>query len=229
MTFFFHRRLTRRPILWLVHRRRNACMLFYIVLALIFLSGCSPTKSVVVLLPDSEGRVGNIRVHSSQGTIQLEQAYQSATFETPSKSEPTSSTMGEQEIVAKFGDALKAEPEISTRLDIFTLYYERDSVDLTAESSRNMEAILASMKDSHVIKLFVIGHTDRLGSKRYNWRLSEQRALSMKDLLIGSGIHPDRIVVSFLGETDPLVETEDEVEQPLNRRVSIVAKSKIEK
>ena len=51
----------------------------------------------------------------------------------------------------------------------------------------------------------------------------------MKDLLIGSGIHPDRIVVSFLGETDPLVETEDEVEQPLNRRVSIVAKSKIEK
>jgi len=100
-----------------MHKKVQAWSIFCTFLAAILFMGCSSTKSVVVLLPDSEGRVGDLRVSSSQGDIQLDRAYQSAMFDPHSKSEPLASRMDNQEIVQRFGDALAAEPEMPSRID----------------------------------------------------------------------------------------------------------------
>jgi outer membrane protein OmpA-like peptidoglycan-associated protein len=136
--------------------------------------------------------------------------------------------MQKQEFVNRFGDALAAEPEMTSRIDFFTLYYQTDSVELTPDSSRSMDAVIASLKQVDVLGLYVIGHADRLGSKRYNRKLSQKRAVAMKNLLVAGGVPSDRIRVSFLGETDPQIETDDEVQEPLNRRVRIVVKRQLE-
>ena len=183
---------------------------------------------MVVLLPDAEGRVGDLRVCSSQSEVQLDQAYQSVAFDPQSKSVPLASPMEKQEIVKRFDGALSAEPEIPTRIDCFTLYYKTDSVELTPDSSRSIGDIIAFFKQVDVRKLYVIGHADRLGSKRYNRKLSRKRAVAMKNRLVAGGIRSDCISVSFLGETDPQIETDDEVEEPLNRRVRIVVKRQVE-
>ncbi|WP_319525921.1 OmpA family protein [uncultured Desulfosarcina sp.] len=211
-----------------MHKKAQAWSVSRILFMTIFLVSCSATRSVVVLLPDSEGRVGDLRVYSSQGEVQLDQAYQSVALDPQAKSKPSSSAMERQEIANRFGDALAVEPEIPTRLDFFTLYYETDSVELTPDSSRSMEAVIAFLKQSDVREFYVIGHTDRLGSKAYNWKLSKKRAITMKRLLVAGGIPSDRISVSFLGETEPQIETDDEVQEPLNRRVRIIVKRRKE-
>jgi outer membrane protein OmpA-like peptidoglycan-associated protein len=199
---------------------------FCILYAAILVAGCSPTKSVVVLLPDSEGRVGDLRIHSSRGDIQLNKAYHSVTFDPQSGSGLSGASMEDEAITDIFGGALAAEPKIPSRIDVFTLYYKMDSVALTPDSSRRMDAVISFLKEADVLEIYVIGHADRLGTRSYNRDLSRQRAVFMKNRLVADGILPERIFVSFLGETDPQIETADEVEEPLNRRVRIVVKHK---
>jgi OOP family OmpA-OmpF porin len=47
------------------------------------------------------------------------------------------------------------------------------------------------------------GHTDRLGSHKYNQKLSERRAESVKAYLVTKGTDPDRIETLGMGKTVP--------------------------
>ena len=67
----------------------------------------------------------------------------------------------------------------------------------------------------------VIGHTDRVGSVDENDRLSKMRAEGLRDLLIESGVPASKMEAVGRGERDPLVATDDEVDEPKNRRVEI--------
>ena len=80
-------------------------------------------------------------------------------------------------------------------------------------------------------EVVLIGHTDRLrsdGHQERNQLLSEQRAESIKQYLIGKGIPADKIKASGAGSTQPLVECSNNLSkakqviclQP-NRRVEI--------
>jgi outer membrane protein OmpA-like peptidoglycan-associated protein len=63
-----------------------------------------------------------------------------------------------------------------------------------------------------------------VGTELYNVKLSSRRAYYIRDLLVSSGIKSSDIDVSFHGETMPIVYTEDEVAEPLNRRVEVIAR-----
>jgi outer membrane protein OmpA-like peptidoglycan-associated protein len=67
----------------------------------------------------------------------------------------------------------------------------------------------------------VDGHTDTVGSHQYNQDLSERRAESVAQELIVRDVLPGRLIVRGFGETQPLVPTGDNVNEPQNRRVEI--------
>ena len=67
----------------------------------------------------------------------------------------------------------------------------------------------------------VYGHTDTVGSAASNQRLSEQRAQSVSNYLIGRGVSSARIRWMGFGETQLKVATGDNVNEPMNRRVEI--------
>jgi len=73
----------------------------------------------------------------------------------------------------------------------------------------------------------IVGYTDRLGSTEYNQKLSERRATSVKNYLIGKGIAADRLAVVGKGESDPVVQCSETKKAALieclkpNRRVEI--------
>jgi len=67
----------------------------------------------------------------------------------------------------------------------------------------------------------VIGHTDTVGDAEGNDRLSAQRAETVKGFLVGIGIPAERIRTAGRGERELLVPTDDNVEEPRNRRVEI--------
>jgi len=129
--------------------------------------------------------------------------------------------MKQEEILKIFGEALSAQPELPLR---FLLYFQRGTTELTAESQRQISEILAAIEARKSKDISVVGHTDRVGSRETNYRLGLERVESVKELLVSKGVDPSGIEVASHGEDNPLVETEDEVAEPRNRRIEITVR-----
>jgi len=190
----------------------------------IFLASCSSNRSLVVLLPDPDGKVGQIEVATDKGSNRIDQAYHSikagARDDAPSAPVP----MDQKEIMGLFGQTLAAQPDPRFRLWTGTLYCKNGSVELVESSYKALPGIINNFKNNAPIEIYVIGHADRVGSERHNINLSHRRSVWVKDAFIASGIRSKIILISFYGESKPQVYTEDETPEPLNRRVELVAK-----
>lgn len=68
----------------------------------------------------------------------------------------------------------------------------------------------------------IVGHTDSDGDASYNQNLSERRALSVTDILIGAGVAPSRLQAIGRGETQPVASNLTDAGKAQNRRVDIV-------
>jgi outer membrane protein OmpA-like peptidoglycan-associated protein len=78
---------------------------------------------------------------------------------------------------------------------------------------------LAAVADRHVL---VEGHTDSTGADEYNLKLSRLRAESVRSILVGGGVSPDRIESQGYGKTRPIASNATAAGRAQNRRVEIV-------
>lgn len=69
--------------------------------------------------------------------------------------------------------------------------------------------------------LSIEGHTDSSGSETYNQQLSEKRAISVKDYLVGQGVMGERLSTEGYGEMRPVASNETASGKAKNRRVEI--------
>ncbi len=85
-------------------------------------------------------------------------------------------------------------------LDGIVLFdFDKFNIDATAKGI--LEKIAVQMK-THNKNLLLKGHTDKFGGNIYNQVLSENRASSVKNYLIGLGVSADRIIsVEGFGKT----------------------------
>ena len=119
------------------------------------------------------------------------------------------------------GDLLSNMPQQPSN---YTLYFGYDSTDLTAESEATVDSIFGDVKNREQADVVVVGHTDRSGTDAYNDRLSLERAVEIKDLLVKRGMDETRIRAAGRGERDPLVETPDGIKNDRNRRVQVIVR-----
>ena len=68
-------------------------------------------------------------------------------------------------------------------------------------------------------KFHVVGYTDSRGGEKYNQKLSEQRAESVKKYLVGEAIAPEMITSEGKGKSDPIADNKTKEGQFQNRRV----------
>ena len=71
----------------------------------------------------------------------------------------------------------------------------------------------------------IAGHTDSTGAEAYNQNLSEARAMSVKNALVGQGVDPGRLQTIGFGEGQPVADNSTEAGRQLNRRVVVTIDS----
>ncbi len=194
-----------------------------VLLSLITLSSLAScaSKNVVVLLPGAEGQTGGIVVSNRGGSQLLTEPNQATAIRSQAVSPAKPFTLSEEEVRAKFGEALAALPPSPVH---FTLYFKSDSTELTEESRKLLDEIVAVAVARKSSDVSVVGHTDRVGTREHNFRLGLERAGLVKRVLISHGIAADSIDVTSHGTDNPLVATEDNVAEPRNRRVEVVVR-----
>jgi outer membrane protein OmpA-like peptidoglycan-associated protein len=106
--------------------------------------------------------------------------------------------------------------------------FETDSDVIRASEVPKLEASLQKVQEAlkahgelGKITLFIVGHTDTVGSADHNLTLSRKRARSIANWFRGKGLK-NPIAYEGLGESAPLVKTGDEVDEPKNRRVDYI-------
>ena len=198
-----------------------------IVLLLLAAACATPSKSpppasrdIIVLLPDDQGKTGAIVVSSAGVERHLDRPGQSVTVEAGSPPGLPTAMPG-QEVHAIAGPALAALPKPPAR---FILYFLHDSVTLTAESRALLQNVLVTIRDRAPVDVSVVGHTDTVGKKEYNYVLSMKRAKAVASILLGKGIEPSVLEITSHGKDNPLVPTGDQVPEPRNRRVEITVR-----
>jgi outer membrane protein OmpA-like peptidoglycan-associated protein len=75
------------------------------------------------------------------------------------------------------------------------------------------------LKSRPEIKVRIEGHTDSRGGLKYNMKLSQARADSVREFLIGQGIQPDRMESRGFGPTQPIADNRTDKGREQNRRV----------
>lgn len=95
---------------------------------------------------------------------------------------------------------------------------------LSDELNQEVEKIIADLSDRPAPEILMTGHTESMGGREFNDRLSPQRAERACSMLLNRGIPEFNISIAGRGECEPLVPTEDGVSDLGNRRVEINVK-----
>lgn len=176
----------------------------------------SPSAERVILLPDEDGRVGQIVVRSERGEQRLDSAY--AVGQIDAEHRLSVRRDDAASIEARYGALLDARPP---RPLSFTVNFASGSThELTPEAKPVLDQLRAAIASHPAPEIAVIGHTDRVGSVAANDELSLLRAQTVATLLYAAGLQA-KLEIAGRGEREALVATADEVAEAANRRVEI--------
>ncbi len=99
------------------------------------------------------------------------------------------------------------------------IFFATAKSKLSKESFPELDRIAITMEENKTLTIELGGHTDDVGGDDFNLKLSQDRADSVREYLIGKGIEPDRVASKGYGETKPVAKNDTPQGQQLNRRV----------
>lgn len=112
---------------------------------------------------------------------------------------------------------------------IETIYFEFDKFDLTPKQTEVVNRFIKSIDTSKVESVQIYGYCDDRGNDEYNFRLSNNRAATIQNLLVRAGFNQGKIVI--LEGKGRVVVRPDTIEnlhetRSRNRRVDLIAVKK---
>lgn len=109
------------------------------------------------------------------------------------------------------------------RVALYGIQFDFNKADIKPESRPTLDEIGKYLKNSPDAKLYVVGHTDNVGSADSNMRLSQARAKSVAaDLARTYGIAPARLRGEGVGLFAPIGSNDTEDGRAKNRRVELL-------
>jgi outer membrane protein OmpA-like peptidoglycan-associated protein len=102
------------------------------------------------------------------------------------------------------------------------IQFEFNSSTLTEDSQAGIAMLTAFLKRNPELKVELAGHTDDVGNANYNLKLSSERAVVVRDALIGKGIDGNRLTAKGYGSAKPLVPNDNDEHRAVNRRTEMI-------
>jgi len=107
---------------------------------------------------------------------------------------------------------------------VFTLenvYFEFGKSVLKTESYPALDELVALLKAQPSMEIEISGHTDNVGGKEANLKLSKDRAESVRQYLIKKGISASRVTSVGYGDSMPVASNDSDQGRQMNRRTEV--------
>lgn len=114
---------------------------------------------------------------------------------------------------------LVAIERLVERGELPKIQFEFDKADITPDSYPTLDRIAILLAAHPRLHLYVMAHTDSVGSEEYNLDLSERRAKEVKGYLVRKGVPPPFVRYKGLGFSRPLQDNATDEGRTKNRRV----------
>ncbi|UPW19948.1 OmpA family protein [Agarivorans sp. TSD2052] len=112
----------------------------------------------------------------------------------------------------------------SGKIDLYGILFDTGKAEIKPDSAGELADLAQVLSDYPKLEIDIVGHTDNVGAKRDNRKLSAARAEAVMDYLIDEhGISEDRLNTIGRGQTQPVADNGTDKGRALNRRVEISA------
>ena len=102
-----------------------------------------------------------------------------------------------------------------------TINFDYGKSSIKDEANKTLQAIVEILVQYPNANFVVEGHTDSVGSKGFNQKLSEERAASIVEFLTSNGVDAARLSSVGFGETSPVASNDTKEGMAQNRRVEV--------
>lgn len=132
----------------------------------------------------------------------------------------SSEGLQEQKVVT---NELQLAPlEVGREYTLNDIKFATNSYQLSFASRAIIEEFVKYLRDNPELQADIQGHTDNVGDKESNLRLSRNRAQAVYDYVVKQGIDPQRLSHHGYGERRPIASNETEEGRAQNRRTVFV-------
>jgi OmpA-OmpF porin, OOP family len=126
-----------------------------------------------------------------------------------------------QDVVAD-ANAMSNDLAATGKTTIEGIYFDTGSATIKPESEPALVEMVKLFKDSPTLKVYVVGHTDNVGTLESNLKLSSDRAASVVKTLIERGVAATRLKSAGAGPYSPVASNDTDEGKAKNRRVEFV-------
>jgi OOP family OmpA-OmpF porin len=99
--------------------------------------------------------------------------------------------------------------------------FDFDKTAIKPDGVKILDRLVAFMNENRDKRVDLEGHTDSVGTDKYNEGLANRRAASVKDYLVKRGIDGSRITTRGFGESKPIADNKTSDGRTKNRRVEV--------
>jgi outer membrane protein OmpA-like peptidoglycan-associated protein len=125
-------------------------------------------------------------------------------------------------------DILVIVTERGLKMRVSNIEFAFGSSTLRKRGTNILDRVYQILEKYRAYDVIVEGHTDDIGNEEYNLKLSEKRALAVKNYLAGKGTDASRLKYVGMGESLPFYPNNSEENRRRNRRVEfLLVKDKI--
>jgi outer membrane protein OmpA-like peptidoglycan-associated protein len=128
----------------------------------------------------------------------------------------------QQDVVAN-ADALKSGLADAGHVEVPGIFFDTAKSDIKPESQPAIQEVVKMLQASPAVKVWVVGHTDNVGTADANVALSNARAASVVKALAAGGIDARRLTPHGDGPFAPVAANTTDEGRARNRRVELVA------
>jgi outer membrane protein OmpA-like peptidoglycan-associated protein len=127
-----------------------------------------------------------------------------------------------QDVVAN-ADALQSGLRENGHAEVPGIFFDFGKSEIKPESGAALEEVVKLLQASPAFKVWVVGHTDNVGSAESNMTLSAARAAAVVKALVQKGIDARRLAPHGAGPYAPIASNSTDESRARNRRVELVA------